>query len=298
MVQVGVKVLPKLIVIDPGHDTDDVGSTQIDGAQERTYTLPLARATRDALLAGWDCEVVLTHEGPGMVPGDDLAAELRARGELPNEIGADFILSLHHNAGPSSARGGELYIWTSKRDANGGLVWLPAIDPTTGLPNHEAPRSYAIAKVVQPALRDALAGFGVPWRGAPDRIMCADFAVLRYPELPCMLVESHYGTNQQDDDAADSPGFIPALSAAIAGGLAEALRLPAKPEEWRLPRAKVILPPRPGDDAPREVWGEIREGLTYAVLPGMSTEVPVRAVAEAMGRTPRFILNPPTVIIE
>ncbi|MDF2630046.1 MAG: sporulation specific N-acetylmuramoyl-L-alanine amidase [Symbiobacteriaceae bacterium] len=294
----GVKVLPKLIVIDPGHDTDDPGSTQIDGAQERTYTLPLALATRDALLRGWDCEVVLTHEGPGMVPGGDLAAELRARGELPNQLGADFFISLHHNAGPSSARGGELYIWTSKRNANGGLVWLPAIDPATGLPNHEAPRSYAIAQVVQPAIRDALAQFGIPWRGAPDRIMCADFAVLRYPELPCMLVESHFGTNQQDDDVADSPEFIPTLAQAIASSLAQALRLTARPEEWQLPRAKVLLPTRPGDDAPREIFGEIRDGVTYAVLPGMSTEVPVRAVAEAMGRTVRFILEPPTVIIE
>ncbi|HWI60365.1 MAG TPA: N-acetylmuramoyl-L-alanine amidase [Symbiobacteriaceae bacterium] len=286
---------PKLIVIDPGHDPDDPGSTQIDGERERVYTLALARAVRDALLAGWDCEIRLTHDGPGMVPGDDLSAELRARGELPNQLGADFFLSLHHNGGPQSARGGELYIWTSKRSPEGGLVWLPAIDPATGRPNHEAPRSFAIAQIFQPIVRDALAGFGIPWRGAPDRIMCADFAVLRYPELPCMLLESHFGTNPDDDAAADRPDFIPTLAQAIARGLAVGLRLDSRGSTIR---CEVILPPRPGEQGPRTIPGEIRNGITYATLPGTDFEQALRPVAEAMGRTVRYVPDPPRVYVE
>ena len=286
----------KLIVIDPGHDMDDPGATQIDGERERVYTLALSRAVREALLQGWDCQVQLTHEGAGMVPGGDLAAELQARGELPNQLGADLFLSLHHNAGPRSARGGELYIWTSRRSPEGGLVWLPAIDPATGQPNHNAPRSFALAQIVQPVIRDALAQFGIPWRGAPDRIMCADFAVLRYPQLPCMLLESHFGTNPDDDAAADRPEFIPALAAAIARGVAAALGLSDR--VTNAIRCQVVLPLRPGEERPRTIEGEIRDGTTYAILPGTDREQAIRPVAEAMGRTPRYVPEPPTVFIE
>lgn len=274
---------------------DDPGSTQYDGEPERTYTLALARATRTALLRGWDCAVQLTHEGPGMVPGNDLDAELEARGELPNALGADFFMSLHHNAGAAEARGAELYIWTSKRAPDGGLVWLPAIDPATGAPNHNAPRSYAMAQVMQPVIRDLLGQFAIPWRGAPDRIMCADFAVLRYPNLPCMLLESHFGTNPDDDAAADRPEFVPMLAATIARAIALALQLPAL-ETGLI--ADVILPRRPGEAYPRVIRGEVRNGVTYATLPGTANEQAVRPVAEAMARSVRWFANPPTVLIE
>ncbi|HYF96202.1 MAG TPA: hypothetical protein VD969_28675 [Symbiobacteriaceae bacterium] len=125
--------------------------------------------------------------------------------------------------------------------------------------------------------------------------MCADFAVLRYPQLPCMLLESHFGTDPADDAAADRAEFIPTLSDAIARGLAAALGLPGKSSRLM---CQVILPLRPGEASPRTVTGEIRDGVTYAILPGTDFEQAVRPVGEAMGRAVRYLPDPPTVIIE
>lgn len=275
MAKGAARSMAKLIVIDPGHDHDETGSTQIDGGRESEFNLALARATRDALLAGYDCRVVLTHDGPGMVPGGDLAAELRARGELPNKLGADLFFSIHHNAGPKAARGAELYIWTGRRAGDGGLVWLPAVDPATGAANHQAPRSFDVACVMQPIIRESLERLGIPWRVAPNRIMCADFAVLRYPSLPCMLLETHYGTNQQDDDIADSPAFIAALAGAIARAIAAGLQLAPNVTASGFPTVRIHLLDG------TVVAGELRGQTTWIQIDG--TWLPIRPVVKALG---------------
>lgn len=212
----------KRIGIDIGHDVDERGSTQYDGESEIAFTRPLGLAVKRELEENYECEVFLIHDGEGVVPGTDPAAELKERGRIANSLYLDFLLSLHHNAGPQAARGAEFYIWTNKRAANGDLVWLIADG------NHSAPNSYAIAKKMQLILRDCLAEKGIPWRGSPDRIMCADFAILRYPNLPCALLETHFGTNPQEDAIADSPDFIPHLARGIARALSVGLDLPRK----------------------------------------------------------------------
>lgn len=215
--------MPKVIVLDPGHDTADPGSTQYDGESERHYTMALAQAVRQELLSRYDCEVLLTHTGAGAAPGRSLAEELRARAEVANRAGAALFVSLHHNAGPTSARGGELYVWTNLRAPDGGLVWLPAVDGSTV--NHRAPQGYAAAQAMLPSIRDTLANIGIPWRGD---IKCADLAVLRHTQGPAVLVETHFGTNPQDDALMDDPTNVQRLAVGIATGIARAAGLTAK----------------------------------------------------------------------
>lgn len=203
--------MTKVIVLDPGHDYDDPGSTQYDGEHERDYTLPLARAVRDQLLARYDCQVLLTHEGPGTVPGNNTDAELRGRAAVANQAGADLLVSLHHDAGPSTARGGSLWVWTSRG------MYLPGTQ-------HTAPRSYAYAQVMEPILRETLAEIGIPWRG----LLSADFGVLRYTNGPAVLIETHFGTNPEDDAIMDDPANVQRLATGIARAIATALDLPAK----------------------------------------------------------------------
>ncbi len=102
-------------------------------------------------------------------------------------------MSLHTDSGRKDRRGGSLWIWTTKLAHGGGLVWLPAIR-RDGQPNHDAPNSYRIAEEMAPILREALATFGVPWRG----IWCADFQVLRDTEGSGVLFECFFGTNPDD----------------------------------------------------------------------------------------------------
>ncbi|HYF79728.1 MAG TPA: hypothetical protein VD973_21680, partial [Symbiobacteriaceae bacterium] len=124
----------------------------------------------------------------------------------------------------------------------------------------------------------ALDKLGIPWRGAQNRIMCADFAVLRYPELPCALLETHYGTNQKDDDVADSPTFIPALAAAIAQALAAGLQLGPKLSASGFPVIRIKMV----DGA--TVAGELRGQTTWIDIEG--TWFPLRPVLKKVGLEP------------
>lgn len=266
----------KCVVIDKGHEPiGDVGATQQDGEREYVFTNALGDAVK-AALDPYEVEVLFTHSGGTGASTGDSDDELRARAKVANDARADLLLSLHHNAGPPTARGAELYIHTRLRRFNGkvtrdypagegSLVWLVAVG------NHDAPRSFAYARMVQPVICDTLAALGIPWRNSPDHIMCADFGILRYTDRPCMLLETHYGTNKTDDDIADSPEFIPCLAAGIAKALVVALNLSEKPQP-KDPNAVTLLV----------------EGVEVdcnARLENGRTRVDVKPLVQAMGRS-------------
>lgn len=299
----------KRILLDPGHEKKEPGSTQADGESEVSFTVPVCQLTRAELQAGWECEVFLTHEGEGVVPSRDLVVELEARSRMADLLQADFLLSVHHNAGPKTARGAEYYIHTRLRSYGdlvtrnyppdaGELVWLDAeVRGQDGTPNHDAPRSLAFAQVMVPILAETLAAQGIPWRGRSGRIMASDFAVLRYCSVPCGLIETHFGTNPEEDAIADTPEFRQALAKSIAFALATALQLPRKAAAYPPNYVRVVLP---SDAGLQEIAGELREGTTWITIPGTAIEAPVRAMALAMGRRIRWEPTPapPTAYVE
>jgi N-acetylmuramoyl-L-alanine amidase len=291
-----------LIVITGGHDRREVGSTQADGGREYQYTLPLSQEVRDALLSGWDCSVQLTHETDApLTQGGDLGAELYARANLANKLGAAFYLSLHHDAGPAAARGGSLYIHSTLRsyrgqitraypEGAGDLVWLDAAGhQPDGTINHDAPRSYEMAQLGQPIVKETLAELGIPWRGV---IQCADFAELRIPNCPCWLIETHFGSNPQDDAIMDQPGNRRQLAHGIARAVAVALKLKAK-----APAPAPAPTPAPvvsgiGHIAVvlldgRTVQGELRGQTTYIKVG--EQWLPLRPVASAVGAVVDYV---------
>ncbi len=206
----------KKIVIDPGHGGWDAGAIAVDGVPEKQFNLELGLALREELKR-YECVVLMTRESDmAVAPGSEgnPAAELHARAEIANRVEADLLLSLHHDSSASpQVRGASLYIWTDREG------WLPAEG------NHKAPRSYALARKFYPIAQEALAAFGIPWRG---EIMCADFQVLRDAHLPAMLLECFDGASEEDVRIAREPEFVPALAAALARGIAEALELPER----------------------------------------------------------------------
>lgn len=229
----------KIICLDPGHGGWDPGAIAVHGQPEKGFTLELALAVRDQLLARYDCRVVLTREADiALAAPGDLITELRRRGGVGNRVEADLFLSLHHDSADSSdARGGSLWIW--RRHLGDGPGHMPATDPATGQANHQAPRSHMAARAFLPFVRDALANHGIPWRtyGSPDGICTADFGVLHHFEGRALLLECFFGSSPADVAIARGPEFIPDLARAIAGGVAAAVGLAEKP-------------PAPSDPAP------------------------------------------------
>ncbi|PTQ12423.1 N-acetylmuramoyl-L-alanine amidase [Sphingomonas oleivorans] len=93
-----------LVVIDAGHGGHDPGSLSADGARrEKDAALAIARAIRDALLESGRVRVALTRD-------DDRFLILGERREIARRLNADLFISVHADSAPNaSARGATIY---------------------------------------------------------------------------------------------------------------------------------------------------------------------------------------------
>ncbi len=82
-----------VLAIDAGHGGVDPGSLGINGIAEKDVTLALAKAVREELSSVEQLHVALTRY-------DDRTININSRNEIIEEIGADFVLSLHLNSIP------------------------------------------------------------------------------------------------------------------------------------------------------------------------------------------------------
>jgi len=278
----------KHVVIDPGHGGTESGAVAVNGVLEKNPMLSIGLALRDILTTDYDCAVTMTRE-------TDVNVNLGHRAQIANRAKADLLVSLHHDSGPPSARGGSCYVHTNKRSPSGGLAWLPAVG-SNGVVNHEAPNSYRIAAEVIKPVRAELARYGIPWRSMGDGngIMCADFWVLDQCWGSCLLLEYYFGSNEHDNWAATRGTFVTDIAKATATGIATALDLPRrhKQDTWIKPTVKVVLP------SGRVLWGVLRDAKTFVTLPGTDNMVPLLPVAEFMGRRVTWTEIPPTVVVE
>lgn len=196
-----------LVVIDPGHGGHDPGALSRDGAtQEKALTLALARAVRDRLAAGGRVRVALTR-------GDDRYLSLRERFEIARQLGAALFVSVHADAAPVSdeAHGATIYTLSetaSDREAAALAASENKADIVRGI--NLSGTDDAVASILidlaQRESRDVAVAFArllhreakatVPFR--PDHHRTASLVVLKAPDMPSVLLEAGYITNETD----------------------------------------------------------------------------------------------------
>ena len=92
-----------VIVIDPGHGGGDPGASSPGGISEKTVTLASARRLAEILQESGRYKTVLTR-------ADDSRLALEQRAKIAREAGADLFISLHADAmADASVRGGSVY---------------------------------------------------------------------------------------------------------------------------------------------------------------------------------------------
>ena len=79
-----------VIVIDPGHGGDELGTTE-NGHEEKSMNMVTAKAMYEELSLYDNVEVYLTHT-------EDIKMSLAARAKYAYELDADFLFSIHYNA--------------------------------------------------------------------------------------------------------------------------------------------------------------------------------------------------------
>ncbi len=195
-----------LVVIDAGHGGHDPGAISPFGAKrEKDITLAIARAIRDDLIAAGRVRVALTRE-------DDRFLVLRERSAIARNLGANLFISIHaDSAGAGEASGATVYTLSevaSDREAAALAQRENKADIINGV-NLGGENAEIASILVDLAQRESMnssayfaklikreAGQDIGFRSDYHRM--AGFAVLKSPDMPSVLLEVGYVTNESD----------------------------------------------------------------------------------------------------
>jgi len=163
------RLLGKTFCIDAGHGGSDPGAIGPTGTQEKENTLAIAHLLRDKLERN-GAKVILTRESDQDVsyPNSSASEELGARVEIANNSKADLFISIHNDAFTSSSASG------------------------TTCYHYGDAESIQLANHLQRNLVEKL--------GTRDRgVRFASFYVIRYTDMPAVLVEAAFISNPEEE---------------------------------------------------------------------------------------------------
>lgn len=201
-----------LVVIDAGHGGHDPGAISPHGGlREKDLTLKTARAIRDALLAGGRVRVAMTRDR-------DQFLVLQERYAIARRLGASLFISVHcDSADNPDASGASIYTLSevaSDREAARLAARENKADILAGvdLGRQPADISSILIDLTQRETMNESAGFArllgreakgvIPLKSNYHRM--ASLMVLKAPDLPSILFETGYLSNEADARRLDS----------------------------------------------------------------------------------------------
>ncbi len=196
---------PIVVVIDPGHGGIDSGATSRSGDLEKDVVLEFSRTLRDALNATPRFEAVLTRDDDRFVP-------LAERVGFAREQGARLFISVHADAVKEDyVRGATVYT-LSERASDARAAALASkenrVDMLAGLTLDDDDQD--VADILIDLARRETKNFSIlaartlvgELRGTTrlnkNPIRSAGFKVLRAPDVPSVLLELGYLSNEDD----------------------------------------------------------------------------------------------------
>ena len=211
-----------LVVLDPGHGGKDPGAIGISGTYEKHVAFAAAEELRQQLTAGGRCRVALTR-------GRDVFLQLRDRVEIAQAQGAALFVSMHADAlhdpavhgasvytladSASDAQTADLARRENSADRFGGPRFrnvTPDVANILASLVREETRlgSARMARQVVGALEPQIGLLTHPARHAR-------FMVLRAADIPSVLVEMGFMSNQRDEAALRRPDHRAKIAAAL-----------------------------------------------------------------------------------
>lgn len=217
------------VVLDPGHGGPiDTGAVGPNGLVERDLNLELSFAVQ-AELETRGISVALTRT-------DDYATILATRAAFADALGAEALVSIHHNAPNAFAS-----------DVPGTEIFVQS----------DAPASRRLGEALYASVVDALATLdGVAWTAADDagvlRVLSSEgndaYGMIRRPSTPTALIELGYISNPSEAALFATPDYIDLAAVAVADGIEAFLGARTGGRGW-IAEPRVFDPDRaPGQD--------------------------------------------------
>lgn len=219
--QLGLDV--KRIALDPGHGGKDKGASGPNKVHEKDVVLAVAKRLKKVIEERTNCEVILTRTR-------DKFMSLEERTGIANAKKADLFISIHTNAHEDSGlHGVETYFLNLSKDKNAARVAamenamsskkisdLEAIlhDLMTHTKINE---SKQLARQVH---KNVVKNLKADYENVKDLgTKQAPFYVLLGAEMPSILIESAFITNQMEEKRLQDKDYQEKLAQAIASGV-------------------------------------------------------------------------------
>jgi len=223
-----------VIVIDPGHGGKDSGTIGADGTYEKNVVLPIGRDVARNINAETGFESFLTRKG-------DYYLTLPQRVEIARQHKADFFISIHANAVDSRTPHGTIVFALSEHGATSTMAsWMARRENTSSMLGGGGAGFLDLSGDSIP-LRQTLIDLSLSSKTAQsvqagddlvshirrvnhmftNRVERANFAVLRSPDIPSVLIETDFLSNIPARQRLKSPAFQRQLAAQIAAGITQ-----------------------------------------------------------------------------
>jgi N-acetylmuramoyl-L-alanine amidase len=189
----------RIIVLDPGHGGDDVGTAH-NGLVEKKLTIDIARRLRTLLsAAGWTVRMTrdsdidpvsqanLAEMKADGKPDPSDRAYLQTRCDVANDVNARLFISIHVNYSDSPSINGTTFYWYKPEDQLLAQTLERGVIPAAGTTD-DGPRH-------------------------------ANFYVIRHTTMPAVLIETAFISNPHDVTLLSTPSFLQNMAQGIANGV-------------------------------------------------------------------------------
>ncbi len=197
---------PRRLVIDPGHGGIDPGTIGKQGTEEKTIVLDISQRLAEALGQAQHMERSLTRR-------EDIFIPLKERVKIAQAQRADLFISVHADSAPNAnARG--LSAYTLSAEATDAFAASIAQQENLADGEGQASAAYQDAELsailhdlttrhthnaAQKAKARLIRGAGKSLRLLENPMRSANFAVLRAPDVPSLLIETGFLSNAADE---------------------------------------------------------------------------------------------------
>lgn len=216
-----------LVAVDAGHGGEDPGARGRRGTLEKDVTLAIARRLQRQIDAAPGMRALLIRDGDYFIP-------LAGRVEKARKAHADLFVSIHADAFiKPHARGSSVFILSKSGASSAGARWLAKKENEADLIGgvNLAVQDPYLARTLLDLTQTATLNDGMKLarhvldelrkvntlhRGQVEQ---AEFAVLKSPDIPSILVETAFISNPEEEKRLSDVKYQEKMASAILAGI-------------------------------------------------------------------------------